>query len=340
VALVQRSWCRPAQVELFGTVILKCPIRVQLFVEAFVRNIGPGNPLWNMGIDRLPLESFVRHIYISIPENYSQARFYANIVTILPLLRNLRSMYLVMRRWDNHIWEVQLGTFLPEHAPPSLERLCIQVSQCFNFQRENDIVLTIKFQIPAGDPDALSFARRPGTNRWRDWFGAWRYIRTLAFVCEDIWWHRSPDMSKSEASQAAESIVREWLVDTSLERFELWSGADEIRLSPQLQIEYGRFHNLHSTDSTRHRYSFRRDEDTNMWMLSSPTVPMHSAVSQFREHICIDGCWICLAMEDDDNLERVLSYLDDVREEDWHDRILEMTPWSMQDCDPSYKLSM
>jgi hypothetical protein len=56
-----------------------------------------------------------------------------------------------------------------------------------------------------------------------------------------------------------EHTVAEWLVDTSLERFELWSGADEIWLSPQLQIEYGRFHNLHSMDSTRHRYSFRRD---------------------------------------------------------------------------------
>jgi hypothetical protein len=129
---VQRSWCYPAQAELFSTVILKCPIRIQLFVEAFVRNIGPGNPLWNLRIGRLHLESFVRHIYVDIPENYSQARFYANLITILPLLGNLRSIFIVMRRWENHIWQIELGKLLPEHAPPSLERLCIQVSRYCN----------------------------------------------------------------------------------------------------------------------------------------------------------------------------------------------------------------
>jgi hypothetical protein len=132
MALVQRSWCYPAQAELFSTVILKCPIRIQLFVEAFVRNIGPGNPLWNLRIGRLHLESFVRHIYVDIPENYSQARFYANLITILPLLGNLRSIFIVMRRWENHIWQIELGKLLPEHAPPSLERLCIQVSRYCN----------------------------------------------------------------------------------------------------------------------------------------------------------------------------------------------------------------
>jgi len=132
MALVQRSWCYPAQSELFGTVILNCPICAQLFVEAFVRNIGPGNPCGRMGIDRLHLETFVRHIYVDVPENYSQVQFYGNLATILPLLSNLRSLYIVIRRWNNHIWEVELGKFLPEHAPPSLERLCIQVCKYCN----------------------------------------------------------------------------------------------------------------------------------------------------------------------------------------------------------------
>ena len=127
-ALVQRSWCYPTQVRLFGAVTLRCPVRTQLFVEAFVRNIGPGNPRWRMGMDRLRLECFVRHIYIDVPENYSQVRFYANITTILPLLRNLRSLYVMMRRWNDHVWQIELGKYLPEHAPPSLERLCIQAS--------------------------------------------------------------------------------------------------------------------------------------------------------------------------------------------------------------------
>jgi hypothetical protein len=134
MALVRRSWCYPAQVELFGTVILKCPVRAQLFVEAFVRNIGPASPHWRMGVDRLHLETFVRHIYVDIPENYSQKSFYGNLSTILPLLTNLRSLYVVMRRWNSHIWEIELGRFLPEHAPPSLERLSVQVSKWCQFR--------------------------------------------------------------------------------------------------------------------------------------------------------------------------------------------------------------
>jgi hypothetical protein len=131
MALVQRSWCHPAQSELFRTVVLKCPVRAQLFIEAFVRNIGPGNPLWRMGINRVRLESLVRHIYVDIPENYTQGQFYGNLVTIFPLLSNLRSLYLVMRRWNDHIWDVELGKFIPEHAPRSLERLSIEVSKYY-----------------------------------------------------------------------------------------------------------------------------------------------------------------------------------------------------------------
>jgi hypothetical protein len=150
MALVQRSWCHPAQVQLFGTVVLKCPVRAQLFVEAFVRNIGPGSPHWRMGVSHLCLETFVRHVYVNIPVNYTQKRFYSNLSTILPLLINMRSLYIVMRCWSNHIWEIEFGRFLPEHAPPSLEHLCIQVSkQCK--QIENSTKLTVISQIPAGN---------------------------------------------------------------------------------------------------------------------------------------------------------------------------------------------
>jgi len=132
VALVQRSWCYPAQVELFRAVILKCPLRAQLFVEAFVRNLGPGNPAIRRGVNCLPLERYVRYIYVDVPENYSQADFYNSLGSFLPLLTNLQSLYIVMRRWDVYIWDIQLGKHLPEHAPPSLQRLCIQVSGHMN----------------------------------------------------------------------------------------------------------------------------------------------------------------------------------------------------------------
>ena len=128
MALVERSWCYPAQVELFRAVVLKCPVRAQLFVEAFLQNLGPGNPLIRKGVKRLRLEMYVRHIYVDVPENYSQTEFYCNLTSVLPLLGNLRSLYIMMRRWDNHIWNVLLGKYIPEHAPSQLQRLCIQVS--------------------------------------------------------------------------------------------------------------------------------------------------------------------------------------------------------------------
>lgn len=133
-------------------------------------------------------------------------------------------------------------------------------------------------------------------------------------------------------------MVHQWLADSLLETFEVWSGIDSIQLAPQLRIQYGRFHNIHDAESTRHRYSFSRDEYTRVWMLSPPTIPMRSAVSGFREHVCVDGCWICLAMEDDEDQETILSYLDEVRHEVWRDRMLEQSPWSKLDFDPSYNL--
>lgn len=132
MALVQRSWCHPVQLELFRAVILKCPVRAQLFVAAFVQNLGPGNPSIRSGANRLPLERYVRHILLDVPENFSQAEFYGNLATILPLLENLCSLYVVMRRWNDYAWQLQLGKYFPEHAPPSLQRLCIQVSRFYN----------------------------------------------------------------------------------------------------------------------------------------------------------------------------------------------------------------
>jgi hypothetical protein len=127
LALVQRSWCHPAQRELFRAIVLKCPVRMQLFIDALVRNIGPANPPIRRGHNRLCLERLVRHMYLDVPNNYAQGEFYGNIASILPVLTNLRSLYIAMRRWDNHILDIYLGEYLPEHAPPNLQCLSIQV---------------------------------------------------------------------------------------------------------------------------------------------------------------------------------------------------------------------
>ena len=69
------------------------------------------------------------------------------------------------------------------------------------------------------------------------------------------------------------------------ERFELWSGVNTIQLSPQLQIKYGRFHNIHDMESTCHWYLFGHLVDTSAWMLHPLSVPMCSAILKFREHV-------------------------------------------------------
>ena len=203
-------------------------------------------------------------------------------------------------------------------------------------QLEYNVGLITRFQIPAGDPGALAFVRAPDVKRWKAWFGAWTYLQTVAFVCEDIWWRRSSQTTASQAAEAAEGIVRKWLVNSSLKSFEMWSGADSIQLSRQFRVAYARFHNIHDANSTQHQYSFRRDEHSHMWTLSPLTVPMRSAAPQFRGHICTDGCWICIAIEEGDDLETLISYLDDVREGDWRDRMKESKPWLVLECDPTY----
>jgi hypothetical protein len=201
------------------------------------------------------------------------------------------------------------------------------------------VLMTIP-QLPAGDPDAQLFVSKPGVARWRKWFGAWTNLQTFAFICEDFWWWRLSDVTLAQASEVAENIVQDWLTNSSLERFEIWSSATDVQLSNQFKVAYARFHNIHKTEPTRHRYSFQCDELTRTWVLSSPMASMCSAISQFSEHICGDGCWICIAIDEEEDLESLISYLDDVREEDWHDRMMELTLWSKLSCDHSYKLSV
>jgi len=204
---------------------------------------------------------------------------------------------------------------------------------------QNNTALMFISQIPAGDPDALLFMRTDD-EWWKAWFSLWTHLQTLAFICEDIWWHRSSKMTTTEASQIVEKVVRKWLANSSLRRFELWSGADCIQLSLRLQVTYARFHDIHrdDTEPTRHRYSFGCDENTEAWTLSPSTALMSSAISEFRECVCTDRCWVCISMEGDKDVETLISYLVDVREQEWHNRTTKLTAWSVQDCDPSYKL--
>jgi hypothetical protein len=193
--------------------------------------------------------------------------------------------------------------------------------------------------MPAGDPAAKSFACQLDVDRWRPWFAEWKYLRTIAFICEDIWWRRSSDITASQACETAEEVVRQWLVDSSLHRFEMWSGADRIQLSPQFRVAYAQFHKFHESEPPRHRYLFRRDETAADWTLSRLAEPLCSSIFQFREDICAEGCWICqLVKEEEDDLGPMISYWDRVRELDWCYRKMALKPWSRLDVDRTYSL--
>jgi hypothetical protein len=246
-----------------------------------------------------------------------------------------------MRSWNEHVWTVQLGTDLPEHAPPSLQHLCIQVSGLYNICVT---LYSVILQIHAGDPNTRLFARQPNIDQWKAWFAKWNHLKTVAFICEDVWWRRSSDITVPQACEAAEKTIRQWLVDSSLQRFELWSGVDDIELSPQFQVAYAKFHKFDKLESTRNRYSFERDE-TGVWTLLPLTLlPVTgSAIRGFCEGICTQSCWICQAFEGVeavDDMECIILCWDDIKEEDWNDRIMALKPWSRQEIEHTYSLSI
>jgi hypothetical protein len=44
--------------------------------------------------------------------------------------------------------------------------------------------------------------------------------------------------------------------------------------------------------------------------------------------------------DDEEEMESIISYIDDVREQEWNDRIVELMPWSKGNGDRSYMVSI
>ena len=224
--------------------------------------------------------------------------------------------------------------------------ICVFRSVYIIAYQSDAAVLNFISQLPAGDPDIRLFARQPNLCQWAEWFKGWKYLKTIAFICEDTWWRRSSGVSPAQASEAAQSIIRQWLVDcsSSLQRFEMWSGADSIKLSPDHKIQTIRFHAFDTFEAVRHQYAFGPDETTGLWTILAPTEPMRSAVSPLWEEICNEEpCWIGLAVGDGEalvDLECMILCWDDVKDEDWEDRITALRPWSWLDIDRTYMLSV
>jgi hypothetical protein len=200
------------------------------------------------------------------------------------------------------------------------------------------------FQVLCGDPDNKLFMCQSDVDRWRTWFKEWKHLRIVAFICEDMWWWESSDRPLPEPCAAIENIVRQWLVDSSLQRFEMWSGADSIQLSPQFQVEYARFHAFDRSESTRHRHLFERDETTGAWTLLPSTNITNSAItSQFREEICAKSCWICETIEeaeDPEDVDTAITFWNEMKQENWSHRTRTLRPWSRLDSDCTYNLPM
>jgi len=338
MALVQRSWCYPAQVELFRAVILKCPLRAQLFVEAFVRNLGPGNPAIRRGVNRLPLERYVRYIYVDVPENYSQTDFYNSLGSFLPLLTNLQSLYIVMRRWDVYIWDIQLGKHLPEHAPPSLQRLCIQVSGHINTMI---YYLSLQLRFP-------QVIQPPGRSRTgQTSIGGGHGLRSgnifgqspssaKTYAGGDRLTQQHPRHARRRKKMYASGwLTLHWIVL----RYGL--APVESSFSSQLRVACAQFHNFYKTELPRHRYCFKRDKTTGIWMLSRSTGLTCSTVFEFCEDVCVEsGCGICQMIEEERDLESLMSRLDGVRNVGWCHRMRARRPWSRLDVGRIYSLAV
>ena len=201
-----------------------------------------------------------------------------------------------------------------------------------------------RFQIPAGEIIDKLFMHERSVVRWRDWFKEWSHVRTIAFICKDTCWRRSANKTVSETTTATENVVRQWLVDSSLQRFEMWSGVSAIQLSPQFRIAHARFHAFDKHEFSCRRYLFERDEMTSIWALQPPIKPLRSAISHFSEAICTRSCWICRVVDGAENLEDLecmISCWQDISEEDWYDRFAALMPqWSILDASRTYKLSI
>ena len=121
LSLVQKSWKRVAQTELFRNVHIHTILQGRHFVNAFICNLGPENA--GKGLDCTPLENFVCNVYLdvtSLIEDQDQSVvILCNFCTITPIFSNLCTLYLKMSR-DEQMLRQDLGTFLANTISPSL----------------------------------------------------------------------------------------------------------------------------------------------------------------------------------------------------------------------------
>ena len=63
----------------------------------------------------------------------------------------------------------------------------------------------------------------------------------------------------------------------------------------------------------------------------------------FCEGICTQSCWICQVFEGVGamhDMECIILCWDNIKEEDWNDRIMALKPWSQHEIKHTYSLSI
>jgi len=228
----------------------------------------------------MPLETFVRNIYLDVTclmdDSHHAAVILRNFCTIAPIFSNIRSLYIKMN-WDERMVRRDLGTFLADTVSPSLSKLSIQFTG-------------VNFGPLSSQP--MAFVYHPGLEEWDLWFGAWRHLATVAFICEDFpfWETHNEGIS---APVVALQTIQKWLEHSSLTRFEIWSGIDRVELSRDFQLTGARIHQLGWANSVC--TAFGKESHSKDWE-AGHRQPLQPAALAMQLDVCHEMCRICVAL--------------------------------------------
>lgn len=213
--------------------------------------------------------------------------------------------------WDERILRRDLGTFLADTISPSLSKLSIQV------------ILVCKYtiyplnlsQFTGTDFGPLSsqpmaFVYRPALEEWGLWFGAWRHLETVAFICEDFpfWETRNEG---NAAPVVALQTIQKWFehASASLTRFEIWSGVDRVELSRDFRLTRARIHQLGCAIGS---YTAFGKESSKDWEAFHGQAPRSAALA-VQLDVCGEMCWICEALVTGNDTDTIHTNLPNAR---------------------------
>ena len=136
----------------------------------------------------------------------------------------------------------------------------------------------------------MAFVYRPALEEWGLWFGAWRHLETVAFICEDFAFWETHNEGVA-APVGALQTIRKWFEHASITRFEIWSGVDRVELSRDFRLTRARIHQLGCAIGS---YTFGK-EGSKDWEAFHGQA-LRSAALAVQLDVCGEMCWICDAL--------------------------------------------